>query len=430
MRASTCVRPRASRRRSFSSKAASGGSSRAASGAGEAAAAAVPRSARRCGFCAGRFGRASAGASLPRVGSGLTVRRSLSQSSRSSARQPAHHAASAGAGSSAIIVAEWLTRPAPRRPPNRSRRKCHRAPARNRGTGVLGNHQAPKLSALALRISQLWRFDKDRRVEGMERAIDGEASIRQKRHAGGAERAVVLRDRRLTEENVGAVLAHERESLFGVALQPGLQPILVRLAAGKNATLDRQPADGGVGVPGLSIEGDSHRAAIGKVQPRRSLHMDEEGLDRTLQVGKLQAAAGKGALLDLCAIEEGHETIIRAARETHFRVPAWGTILVANLDQVTGPAEERHRKTLSRDAARLDHGLVIAGDEPSPIDPVRKERSLEERAAAIGQAGLVPANASRATRCRPRPLTPSARVFGGVSAISRAPAVNAANAAA
>ena len=98
-----------------------------------------------------------------------------------------------------------------------------------------------------------------------------------------------------------------------------------------------------------------------------------------------------------------------------------------DFDEIGRPAIERHVKRPVGIAARLDLRLVIAGDETRRLD----------RGAARSCARRIPARprrvragnraASRArSRCSASPSMPRARVFGGVAAISRAPARNAA----
>ena len=199
IRASISTSPRPSRRSVFSSNGASAGG---AGVFGFGAAAAL----RRRGLRALRLrllaasARSAAARPRPRgfaalrLRSGFTVCAQPIPELAIRLRQPPRHSVAApSAGTSAIIVAAWRTRPArePAAVAGAEEDVAARRPD-DRRAGVLRDHQAAEGVAVALGIGKLRRLDEDRRVKRVERAVDGEAAERRQRHAGGAERPVVL----------------------------------------------------------------------------------------------------------------------------------------------------------------------------------------------------------------------------------------------
>ena len=214
-------------------------------------------------------------------------------------------------------------------------------------------------------------------------------------------------------------------------LQPGFQPVLVR----------RPRATGGRARPRAGRSRCRHgrtcrRSRSRSVppsrqpQPRRALHVDEEGVDRALRARRAPARCPASApVLDRRAVEIGRDARSgRGARSASRDPSPAGRSPRIDFDQIGRAAVERNGEAAGRRAARLDLRLVIAGDE------ARRRRSRcgtklrsKKSSRAVALASPEIRSAARAARAAaPSPSMPSARVFGGAAAISRAPARNAA----
>ena len=149
----------------------------------------------------------------------------------------------------------------------------------DRRAGVLGDHQPPE--RLAVERRQRRRVDVERRAEGVQQPVDGERAARRQRHLRGGdrpERRIV--DRRLAEEDEGAVLpAGFRRCGRDCRGASARIDCMVTSASGISPSSTRMLPGAGEAMAGLGRIGDAAQRAVGHPQPRRALHMDEEGID-------------------------------------------------------------------------------------------------------------------------------------------------------
>ncbi len=138
-------------------------------------------------------------------------------------------------------------------------------------------------------------------------------------------------------------------------------------------------------MAGLAVESDPHQPAAGHAQARRSLNVDEIGIDRIGKPGQLQAPTGKRATVDRGAVETRLNAGRRAPAKARLPVPAGRTIVVIDVDEFGWPAIERHGECGSANRAGGEFGLIIAGDESVGADLRRPEVILKEAARGSGR---------------------------------------------
>ena len=194
-----------------------------------------------------------------------------------------------------------------------------------------GDHQPAPRRAIGER-----RFDEDRRAEAVDQAVDGEAPAFGQRHLGGGdwpERRIL--DRRLAEEDEGAVTRHQSRGLGMVVGKPRADGAHGGAALLERAHRDQLAADRSVGVAGLGGIGDAHLAAFQKAEAGRALDMDVEGIDRVGDPGDLEPLPSeRAALFDLAAVEIGHQPLRRLPGEAVAGLDARRRIVRVDLDEV------------------------------------------------------------------------------------------------
>ncbi len=168
-------------------------------------------------------------------------------------------------------------------------------------------------------------------------------------------------------------------------------------------------------MAGFAGKRDPHRLPVGELKPRRTLYMDEEGVDRVFDESDLKPTAGESALLDRRAVEERHDAVRCFPREPYLGVPTRWPTLVGYVDKIGGTAKKRHREAARRRAARGDLRLEITGDETRRRNAMRYEVFFEECARRFQrlrrsdrksgtrdplQAGTIDAKRARLRWCR------------------------------
>jgi len=139
--------------------------------------------------------------------------------------------------------------------------------------------------------------------------VDGQAAARGQLRVHGAQRAFAFRALELAEEYVGGVLRHDVLAPLGIGLQPLLERAHRHLVGGEQAFLDQIAANRAVGVAVLAVVVDADDAAVRQLDAARSLHLQEEQLDRIGQIDELEIAALQRPLLDLGAVNNGDAKI-------------------------------------------------------------------------------------------------------------------------
>jgi hypothetical protein len=196
-----------------------------------------------------------------------------------------------------------------------------------------------------------------------------------------------------------------------MAFKPALQTVLVCFLPRQDPAVDGKLAYRSIGMTRLAVEGDPHRSAAGKLEPRRALDVDEKGVHRVVEPGKLKATAVQRAGLDLSAVEEWLQALRGPSREPDIRVPGRGTLLVADISQVVRAPIDRDAEVARARPARAYLRLEIAGDEAAGDDAMRCEMPFEEA------FGLIAVEFAR-RRCKADDASDSAttdaegRVFG------------------
>ena len=124
-------------------------------------------------------------------------------------------------------------------------------------------------------------LDPERQAIGPDRPVDRDRAQRGERNACAGdwtERGIEILDQ--PEEHERAIAPHQRQSPLAVAAQPGLEARERHVAFGDLSRFDQDPSDRRVGQAVAPVIGEAGAPAIGKLDLRRALNLNEEGLDR------------------------------------------------------------------------------------------------------------------------------------------------------
>ena len=216
----------------------------------------------------------------------------------------------------------------------------------------------------------------------MVAGIDGQAAAGRELRVHGAQRAFAFRALQLAEEYVGGVLRHDVLAPLGIGLQPLLEGTHRHLVGGEQAFLDQIAANRAVGVAVLAVVVDADDAAVRQLDAARSLHLQEEQLDRIGQIDELEIAALQRPLLDLGAGGVGLGALVGLARVAEPRAGSSALRLVDEVHEIGGALVDRGLEYTLRGTRALQQRLVVAREQAAGTvmgHGVGREMPLEER---------------------------------------------------
>ncbi len=129
----------------------------------------------------------------------------------------------------------------------------------------------------------------------------------------------------------------------GIVAEPAADRLHGHFGARDLAEVGKNAAGAGEALPALGGIGNAAQRAVGHLQPRRALHVDEEDIDLVLEPGDLQPLAGKRALFDGRTVEILDDACPGAAAEGKIRVEARWPVLFVDVDQVGAAARAKAR---------------------------------------------------------------------------------------
>src|SRR5690606_25916591 len=165
------------------------------------------------------------------------------------------------------------------------------------------------------------------------------------------------------EENIGFVLMRQRTALVGLALHPGADGLHGDLFKLKLAAIDKDLADGCVGMARFCRKAQPDDLSRLKPYTARTLHMKEEGVDRAFEPEQRELLRIERAILDLGAGGEG------AAAFHHAEARRWC---------------ENRRLIGAMPCQRAIHfRFVIAGEKAALFREANRHEPVLEKAARI-----------------------------------------------
>ncbi len=146
-------------------------------------------------------------------------------------------------------------------------------------------------------------------------------------------------------------------------------------------------------MPVLAVIAEPDHASVGETHATRSLHLQEEQLDRIVEIEDLEPASLERALVDLLARVIGHEPIVALAHGGEPVVVGPAHLIRRHCHDVFGLHVDRDLVLAGAHPRASHFRLVIAGEQPGlPLhaDLERRVVFLEEgarRLAAHGSLG-------------------------------------------